>query len=266
MPLSWQCCTLAGHRSFVDPRNLPARELAVLGLHISNDRWPDTFTLRSFAEDAIRLQHARTEEEEALALYDWIARVMTIGGSPYEGAPGNEAPVLDTIKIMAIYGNHWCDGHARLLETMWRALGRQGVRLFIPMRVHSFVELRWRDTDGQERWHALDVNNGWFVRNPQGWIASSEDIERNPLLVLSANQDLKMRTKGWLRTHLSVMPAHSMDLHLRHGEVQTLSWDNGGTFFVNSRTRATVAADSALYEARRPILSIHRSGGIGVLS
>ena len=230
----------------------PALRPAVLGLHISNDRWPDAFTLRSFAEDSIRLQHARTEEEEALALYDWIARVMTIGGSPYEGASGNEAPVLDTIKIMAIYGNHWCDGQARLLETMWRSLGRQGVRLFIPMRVHSFVELRWRDTDGQERWHALDVNNGWFVRNPQGWIASSEDIERNPLLVLPANQDLKMRTKGWLRTHLSVMPEHSMALHLRQGEVQTLSWDNGGAYYINPRTRATVSADSPLYKPGGP--------------
>jgi HEAT repeat protein len=230
----------------------PARHLAVRGLHLSNDRWPDAFTLRSFAEDAIRLEHARTEEEQALALYNWIARVMTIGGSPYEGAPGKEAPVLDTIKIMAIYGNHWCDGQARLLETMWRSLGRQGVRLFIPMRVHSFVELRWRDTDGQERWHALDVNNGWFVRNPQGWIASSEDIERNPLLVLAANQDLKMRTKGWLRTHLSVMPEHSMALHLRQGEVQTLSWDNGGTYYVNPRTRATVSADSPLFKPGGP--------------
>jgi len=230
----------------------PSRQLAVRGLHLSNDRWPDTFTLRSFAEDAIRLEHARTEEEQAVALYNWIARVMTIGGSPHEGAPDKEAPVLDTIKIMAIYGNHWCDGQARLLETMWRSLGRQGVRLFIPMRVHSFVELRWRDTDGQERWHALDVNNGWFVRNSQGWIASSEEIERNPLLVLAANQDLKMRTKGWLRTHLSVMPEHSMALHLRQGEVQTLSWDNGGTYYVNPKTRATVSADSPLYKPGGP--------------
>jgi HEAT repeat protein len=242
-------CWAQEFRRSTDP---PARQLAIRGAHISNDQWPDAFTLRTFAGDAIRLEKARTEEEQALALYNWIARVMTVGGSPYEGEPGKEAPVLDTVKIMAIYGNHWCDGQARLLETMWRSLGRQGVRLFIPMRVHSFVELRWRDTDGQERWHALDVNNGWFVRNHQGWIASSEDIERDPLLVLAANQDLKMRTKGWLRTHLSVMPEHSMALHLRQGEVQTLSWDNESTYYVNPRTRATVSADSPLFTPGGP--------------
>ncbi len=230
----------------------PALLVSIQGLHVNNDRWPDAYSLPSFALDAIRLDHAGTQEEEAIALYNWIARVMTIGGSPYEGPPGKESPVLDTLKIMAIYGNHWCDGQARLLETMWRSLGRQGCRLYIPMRHHSFVELKWRDADGEERWHALDVNNGWFVRNGQGWIASSEDIERDPLLVLSANQDLKMRTKGWLRTHLSAMPEHSMALHLRKGESCTLLWESGGHFYVNPRTRASVSSESPLYKAGGP--------------
>jgi len=237
------------YRRSPDP---PAQQPAIRGLHVSNDRWPDAFTLRSFAEDAIRLERARTREEEATALYNWIARVMTIGGSPYEGPPGKEAAVLDTLKIMAIYGNHWCDGQARLLETMWRSLGRQGCRLYIPMRHHSFVELQWRDKDGQERWHAMDVNNGWFVRNAQGWVASSEEIERDPLLVLAANQDLKMRTKGWLRTHLSVMPEHSMALHLRRGESYTLLWESGGSYYVNPKTRASVSSDSPLYRPGGP--------------
>ncbi|MBP1597635.1 MAG: domain protein repeat-containing protein [Acidobacteria bacterium] len=224
----------------------------VRGLRISNDRWPDASTLRSFAEGAIRIERARTQEEEAVALYNWIARVMTIGGSPYEGPPGREVAVADPLKFLAVYGNHWCDGQARILETMWRSLGRQGCRLYIPMRHHSFVELYWRDEDGKERWHALDVNNGWYVRNEQGWIASSEDIERNPLLVTAVNQDLKMRTKGWLRTHLSQMSAHSMELDLRQGESVVLLWDNAGIYYVNSRTRASVSAESPLYKQGGP--------------
>ncbi len=224
----------------------------VRGLLISNDRWPDASTLRSFAEGAIRIERARTQEEEAIALYTWIARVMTIGGSPYEGPPGHEVTVADPLKYLAVYGNHWCDGQARILETMWRSLGRQGHRLYIPMRHHSFVELCWRDEDGKERWHALDVNNGWYVRNEEGWIASCEDIERNPLLVKAANQDLKMRTKGWLRTHLSQMPAHSMELNLRRGESATLLWDNAGIYYVNPRTRASVSAESPLYKPGGP--------------
>ncbi len=225
----------------------PARRLAVQGLHVHSDRWPDTYSLRSFALDVLRLERTQTEEEEALALYNWIARLMTIGGSPYEGPPGRETVVADTLKYLNVYGNHWCDGNARLLETAWRSLGREGFRLYIPMRHHSLVELLWRDTDGQLRWHALDVNNGWFVRNKQGWIASSEDIERNPLLVLAANQDFKMRTKGWLHTHLSTMPDHSMAIHLRRGERYSLRWDNEGYYYVNPRTRATVSTDNALY-------------------
>ena len=230
----------------------PARQPVVRGLRISNDRWPDASTLRSFAEDAIRIERARTQEEEAIALYNWIARVMTIGGSPYEGPPGSEVTVADPLKFLAVYGNHWCDGQARILETMWRSLGRQGCRLYIPMRHHSFVELCWRDEDGQQRWHALDVNNGWYVRNEQGWIASSEDIERNPLLVTAANQDLKMRTKGWLRTHLSQMPEHSMALNFRQGESAALLWDNGGIYYVNPRTRGSVSAESPLYKPGGP--------------
>lgn len=225
-----------------------SRRPALEGLKIHNDRWPDASSLRAFAEDAIRLQRARTEEEEALALYDWIARVMTIGGSPHEGAPGREVYVLDTLKMLNVYGNHWCDGQARIYETMWRSLGRQARRLYIPMRHHTIAELWWRDTDGQERWHVLDVNNGWYVRNAAGWIASSEDIERDPLLVLAAAQDLKMRTKGWLRTHLTPPPEHRMGIHLRRGESYSLLWDNGGIYYVNPRTRASVSADSPLYK------------------
>lgn len=225
------------------------RPAAFEGLRISNNQWPDSSTLRSFAEDAIRLERARTEEEEALALYKWIARVMTIGGSAHEGPPGHETYVLDTLKILNVYGNHWCDGQARLYETMWRALGRQSARLYIPMRHHTFVELWWRDTDGQGRWHALDVNNGWFVRNARGWIASSEEIERNPLLVVSANQNLMMRTKGWLRTHQTPAPTHSMDLRIRRGERYALRWDNEGIYYVNPRTRASVSPDNPLYQS-----------------
>ena len=225
-----------------------SRRPALEGLRISNNRWPDASSLRSFAEDAIRLQRARTEEEEALALYDWIARVMTIGGSPHEGPPGHEVFVMDTLKMLTVYGNHWCDGQARIYETMWRSLGRQARRLYIPMRHHTMAELSWRDTDGQERWHLLDVNNGWYVRNAAGWIANSEDIERDPLLVLTANQNLKMRTKGWLRTHLTPLPTHPMGIHLRHGESYALLWDNGGIYYVNPKTLASVSSDSPLYK------------------
>lgn len=227
----------------------PLRPAAIEGLRISNSQWPDSFSLRSFAESAIRLERARTEEEEALALYKWIARVMTIGGSAYEGPPGLEEFVLDTVKILNVYGNHWCDGQARLYETMWRSLGRRSARLYIPMRHHTFVELWWRDADGHGRWHALDVNNGWFVRNEQGWIASSEEIERNPLLVTSANQNLMMRTKGWLRTHQTPEPRHVMDLNMRRGESYALLWDNEGIYYVNPRTRASVSPDNLLYES-----------------
>lgn len=225
-----------------------SRRPAIEGLSISNDRWPDASSLRSFGESAIRIQRARTEEEEALAVYDWIARLMTIGGSPYEGLPDHEVYVQDTIKILTIYGNHWCDGQARIYETTWRALGRQSRRLYIPMRHHTVVELWWRDTDGQERWHVLDVNNGWYVRNAQGWIANSQDIERDPMLVLAANQDLKMRTKGWLRTHLTPMPDHSMDIHLRRGENYSLLWDNGGIYYLNPKTITSVPSDSPLFK------------------
>ncbi|MEP7274664.1 MAG: hypothetical protein ABI882_24455, partial [Acidobacteriota bacterium] len=225
-----------------------SRRPALEGLRITNQRWPDASSLRSFAEDAIRLQRARTEEEEALALYDWITRVMTIGGSAYEGSPGREVPVMDTLKMLSVYGNHWCDGQARIYETMWRSLGRQARRLYIPMRHHTIAELWWRDTDGQERWHVLDVNNGWYVRNAAGWIATSEDIERDPMLVLAANQNLKMRTKGWLRTHLTPLPDHSMAIHLRRGESYGLLWDNQGVYYVNSKTLSSVSADSPLYK------------------
>lgn len=238
---------------------------AIQGLRISNDRWPDSYTLRSFAESVIRIERARTEEEQAVALYNWIARTMTIGGPPHEGAAGHEVPISDTLKILNVYGNHWCDGQGRLFETMWRSLGRQAHRLYLPMRHHSLVELWWRDIDGTRRAHALDVNNGWWVRNEQGWIASSEDIERNPLLVTAANQDLKMRTKGWLRTHLSLMPEFSMAIYLHRGERYTLLWDNQGIYYVNPGTQRSVSPESNLYQPGGPY-SQFIGGGEAVFS
>ena len=150
------------------PELTPGRFLceapAAQDVWISCDRWPDSSDARRFGMDAIRLSGARTDHDKALAVYRWARRWMVYNnrkGAPTEHLVPSLSPrpwVFQADKLLNVYGVHWCGGQARVVEQIWRALGYRAEK--VVRGGHTIVGLHYRDYDGVQRWHGLDVSHG----------------------------------------------------------------------------------------------------------
>src|SRR4030042_6220268 len=125
-------------------------------LKMLSNNWPDTSTLKDFGERSIRIFQAKSNEEKAIAVWRSIQH-LTVATDviPKEPALGVNY-VVDPMKLLNVYGGHWCDGLSRMMEMTWRSLGYRAQKLY--KFGHTFADCHWKDSDGVERWHVFDLN------------------------------------------------------------------------------------------------------------
>jgi len=205
----------------------PARNVKVVC-----DRWPDASGLRQFALDAVRLAAAKTEPEQALAVFRWMRRVtmFTNGTAPSER--GNA--VLDELKILNVYGAHWCDGRALCMENLWRSLGGRAYKLYVP-EGYTMALVHWTDADGVGRWHQVHASRGWYVYDRPGkLVAGPDDIGADFSLMFRPSRTGIPRTGhpprpwNWIAVGHRAMSSHDTSLDLRRGESYARLWGNEG--------------------------------------
>ncbi|HOX06627.1 MAG TPA: hypothetical protein PK280_09510 [Planctomycetota bacterium] len=222
---------------------------AARNIWIATDRWPDAHDLGTWARDAFRIEKARTPEEKAVALYRWTLVCMGRNGpAPREGERGREGYLMDTLKYLAVYGGHYCDGLSRVMINAWQAAGcGRGRKVVICRLGHTVAELRWRDADGRTRWHVFDPQHGWYVHSRDGGhIASVAEIDAEPELLLSPADPprpwfyAKSRHDRYLSRENSTRdpafgrsptPRHRMNIDLRRGERWTRRWAPGTQYW-----------------------------------
>lgn len=202
------------------------------------DRWPDGSSLRQFALDAIRLSAAKTEKEKALAVLRWMRRwtMFTDGHAPEERGQS----VLDDMKILHVYGAHWCDGRALLMENLWRSAGGRAYKLYIPDG-YTLAMVNWKDDDGVERWHQIHASRGWYVYDRAGkFIATPDDIGCDfslmfrPSVTGIPRSGYPPRPWNWIMTTHRPFSRHDVTLDLRTGESYSRQWGNEGVFVCNN--------------------------------
>lgn len=227
------------------PRKLKPGSRTVHGVRLSCDRWPDTNDLRACITDIFRLEGARTGEEKALALWNWLLRLYHRGNYDQEGDPGFEGYLLDTLKALNVHGFHYCDGWGRLAVNLWQAAGGRARKIVCRDMGHTVYELFYKDADGKSRWHVFDAQNGWYVRTRDGSrVASMEELDRDPSLItdpVERSVPWFHHLRSWKRcspreffsanwtVSVSPKPRHKMQVSLRPGETLTRFWDCRGT-------------------------------------
>ena len=145
------------------------RRPAVQDLKIVNDQWPDPSGVKAFAEDAVRLSGAKTDQEKALAVWQWVRRCTTKLSNPRKGGH------INTMRLLNVLGSEWCDGMSLAMQHCWRALGYPARKYY--RNGHTYADCWWVDADGVGRWHTFDVNYGWFLFTRDGSrIATGEEI------------------------------------------------------------------------------------------
>ena len=241
------------------PGNFLSLDPEVTDVWVSCDRWPDGSDARRFGMDAIRLSGARTEHEKALAVYRWVRRWMIYNdsnGSSIEHlnpGPAGHAVVHQADKLLNVYGVHWCGGQARAVEQVWRALGYRAEKVI--RGSHTIVGLHYRDYDGIERWHGLDVSHSN--------VAWHDSYRR----LLSLDELSTQWYAGYFQYGLPgnghlYFNDHRMELHLRRGERLERLWGNVGKPYQDNAARGKGMAKRVPDSERGPYLPFTYGNGI----
>ncbi len=184
------------------------------------DRWPDGSDLKQFGLDAVRLSGARGEQEQCIAIWRWVRRwtMYTDGNPPTEKfLKKKKGYIDDPIKVLNVYGTHWCDGLSRAVECVRRALGHRAEKFY--RGGHTMVNCYYADYDGVKRWHLFDVSEGGFMY---------DRCCRRLLTPTEMNTDYYNWMAYWVHCPHLEMPTHRMELGFRVGEKLERIWGNQG--------------------------------------
>jgi HEAT repeat protein len=223
----------------------------VSGLTLCSDRSYDVSSAAAFARSVFSLARTRDEGEEAEALFLALQELVYMGPPAYEGASATQY-THDSGTIIAVHGYSTCDGIGTAMVQIWNELGRAAHKTYVPARGHTIAELRYRDRDGVERWHAFDAHGAWYARKPDGVVASTEDVAGEPGLVPLRGAWARYRMAGCVHTETAPGRQWRAGLSLHPGEKVRLSWDAQGRFYGRPETwtsdyRRGFFADGSLF-------------------
>jgi hypothetical protein len=242
----------------ITPGSFLSVKPAAESVWVSNDRWPDGSDARRFGLDAIRLSGAQTDHEKALAVYRWVRRWMIYNnkkGSAIERLSHGtiDNPVVNQAdKLLNVYGVHWCGGQARVVEQVWRALGYRAEKVI--RGGHTIVGLHYRDYDGIERWHGLDVSH------------SAVAWDRSYRRLLSLDE---LSSRWYSFYYQYGLPGnghlyfndHRMELAFRIGEKLERLWGNLGKPYQDNAAQGRGMAERVPNSERGPYLPFTYGNG-----
>ena len=227
---------------------MPKTSAVVSDVWIKTDRWPDAKSLASWVKDIFRLENARTQHDQALALWKWTHICVTRSWpAVLEGPRGHEGYCMDTLKYLAVHSGHYCDGISRVMVNAWQTLGRQARKMVICRLGHTVADLQYKDADGVTRWHVFDPQHGWYVLSRDGSrVASVDEINADTELQMNpvnpprphffspvSKQKYLNRERTTLNPCFGESPApqHRMVVNLRRGEIWRRAWEKGPTYW-----------------------------------
>lgn len=190
---------------------------AAVNVRISNHRWPDCYSNETAIRDIFRIEGAadKSDQDKAFALWKWWRILVSgsCGGYCYETNAGGESDIVfHSHKIFTVYGHHMCDGQSWGYVPLWRAAGY--FALDECHTGHTIVSLRYKDHDGQYRFHDFDPQLRFYWWDDKHDWASTWTM---PVLTARVHRHLR-----------EPVVAHTLRTSLRTGETLERTWDNEG--------------------------------------
>jgi hypothetical protein len=146
------------------------------GFKVVTDRTVDAGSLESIARDAIARAGAKTNDEKAIAIYEYLHNTIFHFAYPTEKRPQTVGP----LKVINAYGWALCGGEHTILKALYEANGWKC--RYVGWPGHTTIEVFY---DG--RWHYLDVFlKCYYWTKDKSHIASEEEIANDPSIVLDA--------------------------------------------------------------------------------
>ena len=159
-----------------------ARTVAgVADFKITTDRTIDTSSLESIVGQVIARSGAKTNDEKAIAIFDWLHGTIFHAACPTEKRPQSVGP----LKSLNVYGWGLCGSEHTILKALFETAGWPCRYVGWSDPGHSMIEVSY---DG--KWHYLDVFlKTYFWTKDRSHLASQDEIAADPSIVLDAVKD-----------------------------------------------------------------------------
>ena len=159
-------------------------------LRVTTDRTVDARSLESIVRDVVRLSGAKTNDEKAIAIHDWLHQAIFHHPYPVEKPPASVGP----LKVLNVYGWGLCGGQHTVLKALFEAAGWTVRFRGWSDPGHTTIEVLY---DG--RWHYFDVFlKCYFWMKDRSTIAGQDDIVKDPSIVLDALKEKRVPASHYL--------------------------------------------------------------------
>jgi len=154
---------------------------AVEHFKVTTDHSIDASSLESVVQGVIARAGAKTNDEKAVAIYDYLHHAIFHWACPVEKAPQSVGP----LKVLNVYGWGLCGSEHTVLKALYETAGWECRYVGWSDPGHSTIEVKY---DG--RWHYFDVFlKCYFWAHDKSHVVSQEEIAADPSLVLDAVKD-----------------------------------------------------------------------------
>jgi hypothetical protein len=151
----------------------------VQGFKVTTDRTIDASSLETIVRQVLARSGARTNDEKAIALYEYLHNTIFHWQYPTEPEPQSVGP----LKAINVYGWSLCGGQHTILKALFETAGWEC--RYVGWPGHTTVEVKY---DG--RWHYFDVFlKCYYWTKDKSHVASQEEIAHDPTIVLDAVKD-----------------------------------------------------------------------------
>ena len=167
-----------------------ARLEAQEDLRVTTDRTVDTQSLESIVADVFRLSGAKTNDQKAIAIHDWLHHTIFHCAYPTEKSPQSVGP----LKVLNVYGWGLCGGQHTVLKSLFETAGWKVRYRGWSSPGHTTIEVHY---DG--RWHYFDTFlKSYFWTKDRKTIAGQDDIVKDPSIVLDAVKEGRVPPNHYL--------------------------------------------------------------------
>lgn len=141
----------------------------VKSVWVSSSQWANAKTQRTFAQSAVQIEGAATDQDAAIAIYYWLLRCYGHGnGAAAEGVKNSENDIVDAWNGFHAGVGNQCDRYNRMLCEFWMGYKNDWTnntarRVNVCNNGHVEAALCWGGKN-----HLFDAHLGFFLYNRDG--------------------------------------------------------------------------------------------------
>lgn len=149
------------------------------GFKVTTDRTVDNSSLESIVKDVFARSGAKTDDEKAIAIYEYLHHTIFHWAYATEPAPQSVGP----LKLINVYGWGLCGGQHTVLKALYETAGWKC--RYVGWPGHTTIEVEYGG-----KWHYFDVFlKCYYWTKDRSHVASQEEIANDPSIVLDAVKD-----------------------------------------------------------------------------